>query len=95
MKLTEAVKELEAWWDMDTIDHVEWENCFKRILSRAKSEPEQEPLENLAKRKGHSIKLAGWVYKPDGTLVVQGAENMDAIRAYLNTLPDVKQEGTR
>ena len=47
-----------------------------------------EPLEELAKRKGHRLELAGWLYRQDGSLVVQRAENMAALRAYLNGLDD-------
>ena len=53
----------------------------------------EEPLEELAKRKGHRLELAGWLYRQDGSLVVQRAENMAALRAYLNGLDDVKREG--
>ena len=49
---------------------------------------EDEPLEELAKRKGHRLELAGWLYRQDGSLVVQRAENMAALRAYLNGLDD-------
>ena len=53
----------------------------------------EEPLEELAKRKGHRLELAGWLYRQDGSLVVQRAENMAALRAYLNGLDDVTREG--
>ena len=60
----------------------------KDTVKQANKPVEDEPLEELAKRKGHRLELAGWLYRQDGSLVVQRAENMAALRAYLNGLDD-------
>ena len=52
---------------------------------------EVQTLEDLAERKGYSVAIAGWVHRPDGSVVVSGAEPLSAIRGFLEGSPDIKR----
>lgn len=47
-----------------------------------------ESLEDLAKRKGLRAEIACWLHRSGNSVVVSGAELVDAVRAFLMALPD-------